>query len=116
MSDRLPLMVPGAKPGPDFLEVTAPYDQSPIQTLDTAGLDAIDRALDTATRLYRDRDSWLQPFERIQILEKAATIMSDRAEELALEAAGAGDCRITRGSVAGKVRRRGVAGGGRSWS
>jgi len=87
MSDRLPLMVPGAKPGPDFLEVTAPYDQSPIRTLETAGLDAIDRALDTATRLYRDRESWLQPFERIQILEKAATIMSDRAEELALEAA-----------------------------
>ena len=87
MSDRLPLMVPGAKPGPDILEVTAPYDQSPIQTLETAGLDAIDRALDTATRLYRDRDSWLKPFERIQILEKAAAIMSDRAEELALEAA-----------------------------
>jgi acyl-CoA reductase-like NAD-dependent aldehyde dehydrogenase len=80
-------MVPGAKPGPDILEVTAPYDESPIRTLETAGLDAIDRALDTATRLYRDRESWLQPFERIQILEKAATIMSDRAEELALEAA-----------------------------
>ncbi len=87
MSDRLPLMVPGAKPGPDILEVTAPYDQSPIQTLETAGPDAIDRALDTATRLYRDRDSWLAPFERIRILEKAARIMGDRAEELALEAA-----------------------------
>jgi len=87
MSDRLPLMVPGAKPGPDILEVTAPYDQSPIQTLETAGLDAIDGALDTATRLYRDRDSWLKPVERIQILEKAAAIMSDRAEELVLEAA-----------------------------
>ena len=87
MSDRFPLMVPGAKPGPDILEVTAPYDQSPIQTFETAGLDAIDRALDTATRLYRDRDSWLEPFERIKILEKAAAIMNDRAEELALEAA-----------------------------
>jgi acyl-CoA reductase-like NAD-dependent aldehyde dehydrogenase len=80
-------MVPGAKPGPDILEVTAPYDQSPIRTLETAGLDTIDRALDTSTRLYRDRDSWLGPFQRIQILEKAAAIMSDRAEELALEAA-----------------------------
>ena len=44
-------------------------------------------ALDTAARLHRDRDSWLEPYERIQILEGAAAIMSDRAEELALEAA-----------------------------
>jgi acyl-CoA reductase-like NAD-dependent aldehyde dehydrogenase len=80
-------MVPGAKPGPEILEVTAPYDQSPIGTLETAGLDAVDMALDTAARLYRDRDSWLEPYERIQILEKAAAIISDRAEELALEAA-----------------------------
>lgn len=87
MSDRLPLMVPGAKPGPEILEVMAPYGQSPIGTLETAGLDAVDMALDTAARLYRDRDSWLEPYERIQILEGAAAIMSDRAEELALEAA-----------------------------
>lgn len=87
MSDRLPLMVPGAKPGPDILEVTAPYDQSPICTLETAGLDAVDVALGTAARLYRDRDSWLEPYERIQILEGAAAIVSGRAEELALEAA-----------------------------
>jgi acyl-CoA reductase-like NAD-dependent aldehyde dehydrogenase len=87
MSDRLPLMVPDAKPGPDILEVTAPYDQSPIQTLETAGLDAIEAALQTASRLFRDRDSWLEPFERIQVLEKAGAIMSSRAEELALEAA-----------------------------
>ncbi len=109
MSDRLPLMVPGAKPGPDILEVTAPYDQSPIQTLDTAGLDAIDRALDTATRLYRDRDSWLKPFERIQILERAAAIMSHRAEELALEAAREGgkpliDSRVEVARAIGSVK------------
>ncbi len=108
MSDRLPLMVPGAKPGPDILEVTAPYDQSPIRTLETAGLDAIDRAHDTATRLYRDRDSWLQPFERIQILEKAATIMSDRAEELALEAAREGGKKLSDSRVEGARAIEGV--------
>lgn len=87
MNDPLPLMIPGAEPGPETLEVTAPYDRRLIRTLETADLEAIDRALATATNLFRDRGSWLKPCERIEILERAARIMSGRAEELALEAA-----------------------------
>lgn len=87
MSDTIPLMIPGAKPGPEPLEVRAPYDGSLIATLESADHAAVDLALRTATRLYRDRDAWLKPVERIGILERAAAIMGDRAEELAVGAA-----------------------------
>ncbi|MCP4259041.1 MAG: aldehyde dehydrogenase family protein, partial [Planctomycetes bacterium] len=40
-----------------------------------------------AYSLFRNRDSWLKPSQRIRILEKAARIMAEHAEELALEAA-----------------------------
>ena len=87
MSDRLPLMVPGAKPGPEILEVTAPYGQSPIGTLETAGLDAVEQALDTAARLYRDRDRLAQPTSAASRSSSGGGDHARRAEELALEAA-----------------------------
>ena len=37
--------------------------------------------------LFRDRDAWLSPGRRTEILERAATIMHERAETLAVEAA-----------------------------
>ncbi|MFQ5678357.1 MAG: aldehyde dehydrogenase family protein [Gemmatimonadota bacterium] len=87
MTRRIPLMVPGAKPGPKPLEVTAPYDGIPIATVETADPAAAERALDTAHTLFRSRDRWLKPYERIGVLERAAALMERRAEELALEAA-----------------------------
>ena len=44
-------------------------------------------ALTTAYALFRDRDAWLSPGRRTEILERAATIMHERAETLAVEAA-----------------------------
>ena len=44
-------------------------------------------ALDTAYQLFRDRDEWLSPARRIEILRGAAALMQERREELAIEAA-----------------------------
>ena len=41
----------------------------------------------TAYGLFRNRDGWLKPAQRIAVLEKAAAIMQSRRDELALEAA-----------------------------
>lgn len=87
MTRRFHLMVPGAEPGPEPLEVTAPFDGEPIATVETADRAAVERALETAYALFRDRDRWLKMYERIEVLERTASIMEERAEDLAVEAA-----------------------------
>ncbi len=86
MSEHFPILVPGAAVA-GSLTVEAPWDRSPIATVGTGDLSAVDTALATAHGLFRDRGAWLKPAERIAILDRAAAIMSDQAEDLAVEAA-----------------------------
>lgn len=69
------------------LEVFAPFDRSLIATVATVGAEGTDQALSTAHQLFRQRKSWLPKHKRIEILEKTAGLMAQRAEELAIEAA-----------------------------
>ncbi|MGA2799413.1 MAG: aldehyde dehydrogenase family protein [Thermoguttaceae bacterium] len=87
MPEHFPLMVPGAKPAGEMAEVRAPFDGSLIATVEQADGAAVEKALATAYGLFRNRDGWLKPLQRIAVLEKAAAIMQSRRDELALEAA-----------------------------
>ena len=87
MAERFPLMVPGAAPDGEVMEVHAPYDGSLIATVERGGQAVVEKALDTAYGLFRDKDAWLAPPRRIEILKGAAAIMQERREELAVEAA-----------------------------
>ena len=87
MPSHFPLKVCGARSSGGTLEVRAPFDDAPIATVETADADAVEQALDHAYRLFRDRDRWLTAAVRIEILDRAAQIMAQRAEELAREAA-----------------------------
>ncbi|MCK4709504.1 MAG: aldehyde dehydrogenase family protein, partial [Gammaproteobacteria bacterium] len=88
MSKHYPLMIANKQhKTAALLEVNAPYDQSLIATVDTADEAAVDSALQIADQLFKDKASWLPVSQRIEILEKTATIMQQRAEELALNAA-----------------------------
>ena len=69
------------------IEIVSPYDQSLIATADDADRDDIDQALATAHACYLNRSSWLPPAKRIEIFERAAALIDERAEELALAAA-----------------------------
>ncbi|TDJ03487.1 MAG: aldehyde dehydrogenase family protein [Caldithrix sp.] len=80
-------MIPGATTNDGELEVFAPFDRSLIATAAAADSKAVEKALETASRLFRDRGAWLKPCQRIAILDKAAAIMTERADELAVEAA-----------------------------
>ncbi len=86
MVDSFPLMVPGATSDQEVM-VWAPYDGAEIANVAISGVDVVDKALDTATRLYQDRAGWLSAEKRIEILEKTAEIMGERFETLAIEAA-----------------------------
>jgi acyl-CoA reductase-like NAD-dependent aldehyde dehydrogenase len=87
MTAHHPILVPGARPSGAVLEVIAPYDGALLATLDTADDVAVNQALATAHGLFRDRLQWLDAETRIGVLKRAAAIMRERAEELAVEAA-----------------------------
>jgi acyl-CoA reductase-like NAD-dependent aldehyde dehydrogenase len=87
MAEEFPLLIPGADTDDGVVEVHAPFDNSLIAEIRAADEAAVGKALETAYALYRNRDAWLHPSKRIEILEKTAEIMRSRAEELALEAA-----------------------------
>jgi acyl-CoA reductase-like NAD-dependent aldehyde dehydrogenase len=87
MTAKYPLYIPGATSNDGALEVFAPYDNSLIAEVTAADAAAVEKALETAYTLYRDRAGWLHPSRRIEILENTARIMASRAEMLAVEAA-----------------------------
>jgi acyl-CoA reductase-like NAD-dependent aldehyde dehydrogenase len=80
-------MIPGAAPSRATSEVRAPYDRRTIATVEAAGEAVVERALATANRVFRDRDAWLTPAARIDILRETARRLKGQAEHLALEAA-----------------------------
>ena len=87
MPEPFPLMVPGATPDSELMDVHAPYDRSLIATIERGGPRVVEKALRTAYGLFRDRDAWLSLARRIEILRRAAVIMEQRREELAVEVA-----------------------------
>ncbi|TWX65505.1 aldehyde dehydrogenase family protein [Colwellia sp. C1TZA3] len=66
------------------LDVVNPYDQTYLGSLPIVTWDDIDQDLTTAQQLFKDRKQWLPAFERINILNKAALLISQKADELAL--------------------------------
>ena len=71
-------------------EIQSPFDGSVIGTVETSDSAAIEHALTTAYARFRDRGGWFPVHERLAILDKAARLMEDRAEELTLQAVNEG--------------------------
>ncbi|MCC5796178.1 MAG: aldehyde dehydrogenase family protein [Methylophaga sp.] len=90
-SEHFPLQIPGITPGKgQQVDVVSPFDQQLLATVETADATAVDIALNTAYALYRDRQGWLPVPQRLAILEKALSLMSDQADALARGAAAEG--------------------------
>lgn len=85
--EHFPHLVAGDIKAAGTHEVHAPYDRSLIATVDAVDETGVEEALSTAYSLYRDRNAWLTPARRIEILQRAQELMQEQAEELALEAA-----------------------------
>jgi acyl-CoA reductase-like NAD-dependent aldehyde dehydrogenase len=82
-----PLLLADASEPAGIITVTAPFDGSPVATVETCGDGHIEQALATAHRCFRKRDSWLPISERAGILERTARIMTKEHANLALQAA-----------------------------
>ena len=65
-----------------MLKVLSPYDQSVIKELPLVGKEEVEKALQTAYKLFIDQSKWIAPHKRIAILERTAEIMKTRIEEL----------------------------------
>ena len=88
MTTHYTLMVAGnVSKSKDTITVTAPYDNAPIATLDTANASDVEQALTTASNLFNDKSQWLSATKRIEILNNTAAIMREQFDELVLEAA-----------------------------
>lgn len=82
-----------------MLAVTAPFDHVLLANVETAGVQQVRQSLETAYRLFRNRDAWLPLAERIGVLERTARIMLREKNTLAITAAREGgkplsDCQI----------------------
>jgi len=77
------------------LEVTAPFDNQLIATVDQLDGNAIDQALKVASNLYNDRSKWLSAAKRIEILTRLSGLMTDNAERLILISAQEGGKPLT---------------------
>ena len=86
MPEHFPLMVPGAR-ATAAVEVRSPWDGSVLGTVEQADGAAVEQAMAAADALFRNRDEWLTPARRIEILRRTAATMEERRDALALEAA-----------------------------
>ncbi|WP_416898144.1 MAG: aldehyde dehydrogenase family protein [Minwuia sp.] len=84
---HIPLLVPGVETSASPVTVSAPWDLSPIATVARADSATVEKALSNAYALYRNRDKWLPMRERVQILTRAMSIMRERREKMAVDAA-----------------------------
>lgn len=69
------------------LAVTSPYDGKPLAEVPMNNADDIERMLQTAQALHKNRGHWLKPYQRIEILSRLIQAMSAEKEALALQIA-----------------------------
>ena len=74
----------------DTLKVFSPYDQNLLKEIPMQGAKEVEKVLEKAYALFLDREKWLPPFKRIEILEKVQELMKGRIEELTKTAAAEG--------------------------
>ncbi len=73
-----------------MINVENPFDGSLVGEIATHDSDDVETAIANAHELFLDRDAWLAPYQRIEILERAVAIMSDQVEDLTRLAAAEG--------------------------
>ncbi|NQZ53889.1 MAG: aldehyde dehydrogenase family protein [Piscirickettsiaceae bacterium] len=85
---HIPLQIAGVtKASEHYVDILSPFDDQIIATVATADAEDVNKALETASALFADRNGWLSVEKRLSILERAIAIMTDRAEELAIGSA-----------------------------
>ena len=64
-----------------MLQIVQAYDRRAIAEVETEGAGALEAKLELAARSLRDRDRWLKPHERIEVLYRLASLMEPLREK-----------------------------------
>jgi acyl-CoA reductase-like NAD-dependent aldehyde dehydrogenase len=70
-----------------MLQVVQAYDRAPITEIETDDEAALERKLQAAQAVFKDRDNWLKPHQRIAILRKLAGLLEARRDHFATQIA-----------------------------
>ncbi|WP_353646561.1 aldehyde dehydrogenase family protein [Mesorhizobium sp. WSM2239] len=70
-----------------MLTIMQAFDRAPIEEIETDDAAALERKLQAAEQVFRDRDGWLMPHERVAILRRLARLMEGRRDHLAMQIA-----------------------------
>ncbi|WNH49778.1 aldehyde dehydrogenase family protein [Stenotrophomonas aracearum] len=70
-----------------MLKVVQAFDRAQIAEVATDDAAALEHKLQAAARVFKDRDGWLPPHQRIAILRRLAALMDARRDHLALQIA-----------------------------
>jgi len=64
------------------INVNRPHDQSLIQEVPLMDAQALENIISKAGQLFLNSERWLPAYERIEILERAAQIMTEQIDKL----------------------------------
>jgi acyl-CoA reductase-like NAD-dependent aldehyde dehydrogenase len=67
----------------DTLDVRSPFDHALIRTIPRQSATEAEKMLQTALRLHRERDGWLEHYQRMAILKRLAGLVEAEAEDFA---------------------------------
>ena len=70
-----------------MLQVVQAFDRAPIEEIATDDAAALEAKLQAAAKVFRDRDNWLKPHERMAILRRLAALLESKREHFARQIA-----------------------------
>ncbi|RDJ26829.1 aldehyde dehydrogenase family protein [Bosea caraganae] len=70
-----------------MLQVVQAFDRAPIEEIATDDAAALEAKLQAAEKVFRDRDRWLKPHERMAILRKLAGLLEGKRDHFAMQIA-----------------------------
>ncbi len=77
------------------MKVFRAFDRTLLSELEEDNEQSLERKLEAAVAAFSDRDSWLKPYRRIEILRKLALLMEGKRDRLACQIAGEGGKPLT---------------------
>jgi acyl-CoA reductase-like NAD-dependent aldehyde dehydrogenase len=70
-----------------MLQVVQAFDRAPIAEIPTDDAAALEAKLQAAEKVFRDRDHWLKPHERMAILRRLAGLLEGKRDHFAMQIA-----------------------------
>jgi acyl-CoA reductase-like NAD-dependent aldehyde dehydrogenase len=78
-----------------MIKVVQAFDRMPLAEVADDEEVALERKLDTAARIFGNRDCWLKPYQRIEILQRLVTLMEGKREHFSRQIAREGGKPLT---------------------